>query len=115
MKEKLEKMIETDFQLQKLFMTENPEPIEVFGPETGKPDEPSRKKSASASSRSSASASSHDEPASVEGSEFFLLPVTEKNGHENFFVPEKKFLLSFCWKMARFSSHHDLIVSLLVK
>ena len=93
-------MIETDFQLQKLFMTENPEPIEVFGPETGKPDEPSRKKSASASSRSSASASSHDEPASVEGSEFFLLPVTEKNGHENLFGSREKILLSFCLQVS---------------
>ena len=99
MKEKIEKMIETDFQLQKLFMTENPEPIEVFGPETGKPDEPSRKKSASASSRSSASASSHDEPASVEGSEFFFASSYRKKwSRKLFWFPKKNSCLVFVRK-----------------
>ncbi len=57
MREKIEKMIETDYQLQKLFMTENPERIEFFGPETPKPESGTRKTSASAASRSSASVS----------------------------------------------------------
>ena len=56
MKEKIEKMIETDFQLQKLFMTENPEKIQFFDPESPKGDQrATRRKSASTSSRSTAS------------------------------------------------------------
>ena len=59
MHEKIERMIETDFQLQKLFMNENPERIEFFEPESSDSPHPepavTRKASAASSERSSVS------------------------------------------------------------
>jgi len=56
MRQKIEQMIETDFQLQKLFMTENPERIEYFDPaEKSGTLAPSRKSSASSSAKSASS------------------------------------------------------------
>ncbi len=56
MREKIEQMIETDFQLQKLFMTDIPERIEYFdSAEKSGTSAPSRKSSAASSPKSATS------------------------------------------------------------
>jgi len=62
MREKIEKMIETDYILQKLFMTENPERIDFFETNTPHPAPTTQKTSASSSARSSTSKVSSQQP-----------------------------------------------------